>query len=70
MRDGSRFGAICPQIIGQEVKGDEDCLTLNVWRPRAKPAQKLPVMSKDEFNENSPVRLSTCRMARGCAARG
>jgi para-nitrobenzyl esterase len=44
VRDGSRFGAICPQIIGQEVKGDEDCLTVNVWRPRVKPAQALPVM--------------------------
>src|SRR5437879_2832715 len=44
VRDGSRFGAICPQIIGQQVSGDEDCLTVNVWRPRAKPAQALPVM--------------------------
>jgi para-nitrobenzyl esterase len=43
-RDGSRFGPICPQIIGQEVRGDEDCLTLNVWRPRVRPAQPLPVM--------------------------
>jgi para-nitrobenzyl esterase len=43
-RDGSRFGAICPQIIGQEVRGEEDCLNLNVWRPRVKPAQPLPVM--------------------------
>jgi para-nitrobenzyl esterase len=31
VRDGSHFGPICPQIIGQEVKGDEDCLTVNVW---------------------------------------
>src|SRR5712671_1675809 len=44
VRDGSRFGAICPQIIGQEIKGDEDCLTVNVWRPRVKPAQAQPVM--------------------------
>ena len=44
VRDGSRFGAICPQLVGKEVKGEEDCLTLNVWRPRAKPAQPLPVM--------------------------
>ena len=44
VRDGSRFGAICPQLIGQEVRGEEDCLTLNVWRPLAKPAQPLPVM--------------------------
>jgi para-nitrobenzyl esterase len=44
VRDGSRFGAICPQFVGSEVKGEEDCLTLNVWRPRLLPAEKLPVM--------------------------
>jgi len=44
VREGSRFGAICPQIVGKEVKGEEDCLTLNVWRPREKPTQPLPVM--------------------------
>ena len=44
VRDGSRFGAICPQISGQEVKGDEDCLTINVWRPRVITTQPLPVM--------------------------
>jgi para-nitrobenzyl esterase len=44
VRDGSQFGPICPQIIGQEVKGDEDCLTVNVWRPRVRPAQALPVV--------------------------
>jgi len=44
VRDGSRFGAICPQLIGQEVVGDEDCLTLNVWTPQARPDKPLPVM--------------------------
>jgi para-nitrobenzyl esterase len=44
VRDGSRFGAICPQISGKEIKGDEDCLTVNVWRPRVRPPQPLPVM--------------------------
>ena len=44
VRDGSHFGPICPQIIGQKIKGDEDCLTVNVWRPRVKPARALPVM--------------------------
>src|SRR5690348_14760951 len=44
VRDGSRFGAMCPQLAGKEVKGDEDCLYVNVWRPREKPAQPLPVM--------------------------
>jgi para-nitrobenzyl esterase len=44
VRDGSRAGAICPQLVGKEVKGDEDCLYINVWRPREKPARPLPVM--------------------------
>jgi para-nitrobenzyl esterase len=43
VRDGSRFGAICPQIVGEEVKGDEDCLYINVWRPREKPDRPLLV---------------------------
>src|SRR5438034_2171924 len=33
-----------PQIIGNEVKGDEDCLYINVWRPLEKPSRPLPVM--------------------------
>jgi para-nitrobenzyl esterase len=44
VRDGSRFSAICPQIVGPAVRGDEDCLTINVWRPRVRPARALPVM--------------------------
>ena len=44
VRDGGRFGAICPQIISNKVAGEEDCLSLNVWRPRTLPAQPLPVM--------------------------
>jgi para-nitrobenzyl esterase len=44
VRDGSRFGAMCPQIIGNDVKGDEDCLYVNVWRPRERPDKPLPVM--------------------------
>jgi para-nitrobenzyl esterase len=44
VRDGSKFGAICPQVVGKTVEGDEDCLTVNVWRPRHLPARKLPVM--------------------------
>src|SRR5206468_1201632 len=44
VRDGSRFGAMCPQIAGIDVVGDEDCLTVNVWRPLAKPSSPLPVM--------------------------
>jgi para-nitrobenzyl esterase len=44
VRDGSRHGAMCPQLVGKEVKGEEDCLYLNVWRPRETPVRPLPVM--------------------------
>jgi para-nitrobenzyl esterase len=44
VRDGSRFGAVCPQWDGKTVIGDEDCLTLNVWRPKRMPETPLPVM--------------------------
>ena len=43
-RDGTRFGAVCPQLAGPDVVGDEDCLTLNVWAPRPSSAKPLPVM--------------------------
>jgi hypothetical protein len=32
-RDGSRYGAMCPQILGKSVEGNEDCLFVNIWRP-------------------------------------
>jgi para-nitrobenzyl esterase len=44
VRDGGRYGAICPQLVGNEVKGAEDCLYLNVWRPRQMADRRLPVM--------------------------
>lgn len=44
VRDGSRFGAVCPQLAGNEVIGKEDCLTLNVWRPPHPVTKLLPVM--------------------------
>jgi para-nitrobenzyl esterase len=44
VRDGSRVGAMCPQLAGKEVKGEEDCLYLNISRPREKPGRPLPVM--------------------------
>ena len=44
VRNGSRYGSMCPQIIAEEVRGEEDCLFINVWRPREKPARLLPVM--------------------------
>mgnify|MGYP003693767835 CR=1 FL=1 len=33
-----------PQIIGKEVRGEEDCLFINVWRPREMGTEPLPVM--------------------------
>jgi para-nitrobenzyl esterase len=44
VRDGSQFGPICPQMVGKMVQGNEDCLTLNVWRPLQLTREKLPVM--------------------------
>lgn len=44
VRDGSRFGPVCPQLAGNNVVGEEDCLTLNIWRPRTVQAKPLPVM--------------------------
>src|SRR3954469_4103057 len=44
VRHGGTSGAMCPQIIAGEVKGDEDCLYVNVWRPIEKPISPLPVM--------------------------
>jgi len=43
-RDGSTFGPICPQLEGDDVIGNEDCLTLNVWAPSRRTGQLLPVM--------------------------
>ena len=44
VRDTLRFGPMCPQVAGNEVVGEEDCLTLNVWVPRTRTEQSLPVM--------------------------
>ena len=44
VRDGGRYGSMCPQLIAGEVKGDEDCLYVNIWRPQEKPNRPLPVM--------------------------
>jgi para-nitrobenzyl esterase len=44
IRDGSRYGAMCPQLVGSDVKGEEDCLFVNVWRPQGSSQQSLPVM--------------------------
>ena len=44
IRDGSHYGPPCPQLSGKDVIGNEDCLTLNVWTPRAIGSTPLPVM--------------------------
>lgn len=42
VREATTYGAICPQ---PGSKGDEDCLTLNVWTPSARrPTDSLPVL--------------------------
>lgn len=48
-RDGSKFGADCPQnaipgATGSGQPSSEDCLFLNVWTPKASAGAKLPVM--------------------------
>ena len=44
VRDADHYGSICPQMSGKEVRGEEDCLFINVWLPHQKPARPLPVM--------------------------
>lgn len=44
VRDAKQVGPMCPQYVGREVQGAEDCLYVNVWRPRAKIEKPLPVM--------------------------
>jgi carboxylesterase type B len=44
-----RFGAICPQLPGNEIAGldlpmSEDCLTLNVWTGATRPGERRPVL--------------------------
>ena len=44
MRDASQYAPICPQLVERDVRGNEDCLYVNVWRPREQPDKPLPVM--------------------------
>ena len=45
IRDASEFGAVCPQPNASGgVRGDEDCLTLNVFTASTRGASKMPVM--------------------------
>lgn len=45
-RDASESGPACPQIEDGTYRGDEDCLTLDVWTPEDAPSgsELLPVM--------------------------
>lgn len=48
VRDATQFGKACPQLPGTifryQLETDEDCLSLNVWTPKADPSARLPVM--------------------------
>lgn len=45
VRDASKFGNVCPQInFSNQLVGDEDCLTLNVFVSQTPPSQQQPVM--------------------------
>lgn len=45
VRDASSFGSSCPQVgLLGTVIGDEDCLTLNLWRPADAPTRPRPVL--------------------------
>lgn len=45
VRNTRAFGPPCPQIgVTGELIGDEDCLTLNVWRPAAVAERPRPVL--------------------------
>jgi para-nitrobenzyl esterase len=45
VRDASAYGSACPQLDRDGAPiGDEDCLTLNVWTPTARPPEPLPIL--------------------------
>ncbi len=45
VRDARAFGPLCPQIDANgSLVGEEDCLQLNVWTPKATPATPRPVL--------------------------
>jgi para-nitrobenzyl esterase len=48
VRDGGSYGAVCAQVGGARnpaaTRGEEDCLSLNLWTPDWPAKSKLPVM--------------------------
>jgi para-nitrobenzyl esterase len=45
VRDASMFGNVCPQVnFNGQLVGDEDCLTLNIFRAATPPNTAQPVM--------------------------
>jgi len=45
VRDALAFGSLCPQMDANgSLVGEEDCLQLNVWTPKAAPATPRPVL--------------------------
>lgn len=67
VREATSFGEPCPQISGSSVIGDEDCLHLNVWRPRSQ-ERGLPVYvwihgGGNKTQSNSVSRMQGERLA-------
>ena len=67
VRETTNFGNACPQPEGASVIGDEDCLHLNLWRPRSD-ERDLPVYvwvhgGGNKLQSNSVSRLQGDRLA-------
>jgi para-nitrobenzyl esterase len=43
-RDALAFGSACPQYSGANLRGNEDCLFLNIWSPQSTGTSSHPVM--------------------------
>jgi para-nitrobenzyl esterase len=80
VREATRFGALCPQLNGplsghpgDEVVGDEDCLTLNVYAPKGTAeeaaARHAPVMVWVHGGGNTIGTANTYGVARNLAAK-